>query len=233
MTKTYFKWDFINFRLIRQLLSLIITTAVCLISAGNVFPQELEESLNGHVFYGTMNISNDDPYSENEDFDILIFGADAQKPLVKGAFRYGFETGFLFSIDSDVRNFYASSGEDGAKAAVSVDVNSLMIDYFAGGFISFEPAKWFRISFGAGPLIIWSLWETESEETNSEDVTSQSDSDFGVGVYARAGIDLFFTKKVGLNIGARVNETTLNLKSSQGEVDVEGWQYYFGIAFRF
>ena len=233
MTITYFKWDFIKFRLIKQFVAMIIVTPVCLISVENVFPQELKESLNGHVFYGMMNISNDDSNSEDEDLDISIFGADAQKALGGRVFKYGFETGLLFSIDTNVRSFFASSGNDGGKVAVSVDVNSLMFDYFAGGFLSFEPAKWFRFSLGAGPLIIWSFLETESEEPNSGEVTSQSDSGFGVGVYARAGVDIFVTQSVGLNIGTRINETTLSLKNSQGNIDVEGWQYYFGIALRF
>ena len=50
----------------------------------------------------------------------------------RGTFQYGFETGALFSIDSDVRNFAASSGSGGGTVAVSVDVNSFLIDYFDG-----------------------------------------------------------------------------------------------------
>jgi len=216
---------------IKQLITLII--AFCFLSVGNVFSQEAKEPLTGHVFYGKMNIPNNDPDLGEDDFDINIFGADAQKPMGGGTFKYGFETGFLFSIDSDVRNFSASSGSGGGKVAVSVDVNSILIDYFAGGYLSLEPAKWFRLSVGAGPLLIWSKWETEHEASIPEDVSYQSESGLGVGVYARAGLDLFFTETIGLNIGVRINETTLSVENTTGEVDVEGWQYYVGMAFHF
>jgi hypothetical protein len=56
---------------------------------------------------------------------------------------------------------------------VSVDVNSILIDYFAGGFLSFEPAQWLRLNVGAGPLIIWSKWDSEPEASINEEVTSQ------------------------------------------------------------
>lgn len=217
----------------KQWVTLIICAVCCLLSVENGLSQEVKAPLTGHVFYGRMNIAHNDPDLEEDDFDIPIFGVDAQKALGGGTFKYGFETGVLFSIDSDVRTFAASSGSGGGKVAVSVDVNSFLVDYFAGGYLSFEPAKWLRLNVGAGPLLIWSQWETEPEASTADEVTYQSDSGLGVGVYARAGLDLFFTEKVGLNIGARISETTLSLKNTTGEVDIEGWQYYCGIAVHF
>ena len=211
----------------------ILLVIASLLSVANVLAQEAEAPLTGHVFYGKMNIAIDDPDLEEDDFGIHIFGVDAQKPLGGGIFKYGFETGALFSIDSDVRNFAASSGSSGGKVAISVDVNSFLIDYFVGGYLSFEPAKWLRLNVGAGPLLIWSQWETEPDASTSDEVTYQSDSGLGVGVYARAGVDFFFTEKIGLNVGARINETTLSLNNTPCEVDVEGWQYYCGIAVHF
>jgi hypothetical protein len=41
------------------------------------------------------------------------------------------------------------------------------------------------------------------------------------------------SEQFGLNIGARINETTLTFEDTAGNVDIEGLQYYFGIAFRF
>ncbi len=178
----------------KHLLALIICTALCLLSVGEGLSQEVNGSLIGHVFYGMMNIADNEPDPEADDFDVAIFGADAQKPLGGGTVTYGFETGALFSIDSDVRHFSASSGIGGGTAAVSVEVNSFLIDYFAGGFLAFEPARWLHLNVGAGPLLIWSQWETEPEASTADDVDHQSDSGFGVGVYARAGLDLFVTE---------------------------------------
>jgi hypothetical protein len=218
---------------INPILWLVFCTALCLLPAANGFSEANEKPLAGHVVYGAMTLSNDHADAADDDYGILVFGADAQKVLAGKRMTAGFEVGALFSIDSDIRQVKASSGDEGGKVAVSVDVNSLMIDYFMGGFLSIEPVSWFRLYVGAGPLLIWSRWETETEASNTEAADTASDSGFGVGGYARAGADLFFTPKMGLSIGARINETTLSLDDKQGQVDVEGWQYYFGISAHF
>jgi hypothetical protein len=218
---------------IKQWITLIIFIVICLLSVDNVLSQEAKELSTAHAFYGTMIIPNNDPDLEGGDYDIRFLGADAQKPFGGGTFKYGIETGALFSLDSDVRRFSASSGGGGGQVTVSVDVNSLLIDYFFGGYLSFEPTKWLRLNMGAGPLLIYGKRETEPEASAPEDVTSESESGFGAGLYARAGIDIFLTKEFGLNVGARISESSLSFEDTAGKVDVDGWQYYFGIAFHF
>ena len=80
---------------------------------------------------------------------------------------------------------------------------------------------------------LWGIQKTEPDKSDSEDVTSNSEIEFGAGLYARAGIDIFLSEQFGLNIGARINETTLTFENTAGNFDIEGLQYYFGIAFRF
>jgi hypothetical protein len=152
---------------------------------------------------------------------------------VGGTFKYGVETGAIFNLDSDVRSYSASSGGGGGQVTVSVDVTSLLFDYFFGGYLSFEPTKWLRLNVGAGPLLIFGMWETEPEASAPEDIFDDSESGFGAGLYARAGIDIFLTEKFGLHVGARISESSLRFEDTAGKVDVDGWQYYFGIAFRF
>ncbi len=217
----------------KQRITLIICTAVCLLSADNVLSQEAEEQLTGHVFYGKMLIPNNDSDLEEDDYEVSFLGASVQKPYGGGTFKYGIETGALFSEDSDVRSFSASFGSGGGKVAISVDVDSLLIDYFFGLYLSFEPAKWLRVSVGAGPLLIYVRRETEPEPSAPEEFNYESESDFGTGLYARAGIDIFLVENFGINAGARINETTLSFKDTTGKIDIEGWQYYFGIAFYF
>jgi len=212
---------------------LIICTVMCLVPVGKVLSQETIEPVTGHVFYGKMIIPNNNSDIKGNDFDIKIFGVDAQGPSNEGPLKYGIETGAVFSVDSNVRRFRASSGSDGGTAAVSVDVDSFMMDYFFGGYLGLEPLKWLRLYVGSGPLIIWGIWKTKPKESDSEAFSSDSEIKFGAGLYARAGIDIFFSKQFGLNTGARVNKTTLNYENKAGNVDIEGLQYYFGIAFRF
>ncbi len=218
---------------IKQWITLIICIVISLLSVDNVLSQEAKELSTGHAFFGKMIIPNNDPDLEGGDYDIGIFGADVQKPFGGGTFKYGIETGALFSLDSDVRSYSASSGGGGGQVTVSVDVNSLLFDYFFGGYLSFEPTKWLRLNVGAGPLLIFAMWETEPEASAPDDIIDESESGFGAGLYARAGIDIFLTEKIGISVGARISESSLSFEDTAGKVDVDGWQYYFGIAFRF
>ena len=61
----------------------------------------------------------------------------------------------------------------------------------------------------------------------------KSDSGFSAGVYARGGIDIIFTKNFMLAAGVRGTQTGLSFSDTAGKVDVEGWQYFGVITFRF
>ena len=82
-------------------------------------------------------------------------------------------------------------------------------------------------------MLVWVKRETEPEESAPDYITSQSESDIGAGLDARAGLDIFFTKQFGIFAGGRITETTLSFEDDTGKVDIEGYQCYFGVAFRF
>jgi opacity protein-like surface antigen len=212
---------------------LIIGAAFCLMAAGSALALETADRLTGHVVYSNLMIQNDDSDLNGGDYEIGMFGADAQKAFGGKAVKYGVETGAMFSSDSEVRKFRASSGPRGGSVAVSMDISSVLIDYYFGAFASFEPGDRLRIYAGAGPLIIWGLWETKPEASIGKEVASESESGLGAGLYARAGMDLFFTENLGLGAGVRILDSTLRFEDSAGKVDVAGWQYYIGLAFRF
>jgi hypothetical protein len=206
--------------------------------SGEAVSQETDDGLVGddlvgHTYYGKMIIQNDDPAVAGGDYELDIIGLDVQKALRPGILQYGYETGALVSLSSEVRRFRASSGSEGGTVAVSVEINSILVDYFSGGYIGIEPAKWLRLYAGAGPLITWGSRERETEATDTEPASSETESGWGLGLYLRAGADIIFTDTFGIHGGTRVTETTLRLEDSSGDVDLEGWQYYFGMAFRF
>ena len=218
----------------RQLwIALIIITTLLLLSTNTALAQRLDKSLTSHAFYGQMVVPNNDPNIEGGDFDFNIFGLDVQKSYTDKSFMYGLEGGGLLSLDSSLRSFRVSSGGGGGSTSISIDIKSFLIDVFFGGYVGYQPAKWLRLWVGAGPLLIWGSRETDPVAAPADETTSTSESEFGAGVYARAGIDIFFTDTVGLNLGARVTETTLRFENQVGKVDVEGYQYYIGLAFRY
>jgi len=217
----------------RQWIALVVCTILLVFSGNRAFSAEVEDMMVGHAFYGKMNIENNNSDVGGGDFVISVFGADGQQALGGDMLRYGWETGAFFSIDSDSRTVAASGGNGGGQVLVAVDVNSIMIDYFLGGYLGFEPSEHFRLYVGAGPLIIWARRETEPEVSIPEYTNTGSESDIGAGLYARAGLDIFFTEQFGFFAGARITETTLSFEDDTGKVDIEGYQYYGGIAFRF
>jgi len=214
----------------KQLIFLFALSFFYFLPVNKALAQEATEPMTGHAFYGKMVIPNDDADMEGGDYQVNIFGADVQKAFGGEVLKYGVETGAFFSMDSDVRHFSASSG---GSATVAVDVNSLMFDYFFGCYLGFEPAKWLRLNVGAGPLLIWASRETEPDASIPEAPSPASESGFGAGLYARAGIDIFFTEVFGIYAGARINETTLSFEDTAGKIDIGGVQYCGGLAFRF
>lgn len=219
--------------IIKQWIILAMCTSLVLFSADQAFSSEVQDMMAGHAFYGKMYIENNNSDIEGGDFEIRVFGADGQKPMGGDSFKYGWETGLFFSIDSEARTWAASGGSGGGTVAVAVDVNSIMIDYFLGGYLAIEPNDHFRLYAGAGPLLIWAKRETEPEESAPDYINSSSESDIGAGLYARTGLDIFFNDQFGIFVGARINNTTLSFEDETGKVDIEGYQYYGGIAFRF
>ena len=194
-----------------------------------------EAPLIGHSYYGQMVIENDDPDVEGGDYEINLFGVDVQKRLRTGLFSFGYETGALLSFETEDRQVRAASGSGGGTIAVSVAFNFILVDYFFGGFIGLEPANWCRLYAGAGPLLMWGSRETEPDDDDEKEAVAESE--VGVGVYARVGADLMVSTVFGISVGARITDTTLRFEGTDGQhggdMDVEGWQYYGGITFKF
>ncbi len=215
---------------------IVICMAVNLMSAAIASPQEPgkpDRTWTGHVVYGQMTIDNDDAQVDGDDYEFTIFGVDAQKSFRRGWIQYGVEVGALFSIDSSLRRFSASSGGGGGTAAISVDISSFLMDYFFGGYVSIEPVRWLRLYAGAGPLLIWGIRDAEPAEPLPEPYAEESESGLGVGGYGRVGVDILFTDWFGLGAGARVTKTTLSFDETVGDIDIEGVQYYGGLSFHF
>lgn len=194
----------------------------------------MDDSMLVQLTYGIMVIPNEDPQVDGGDYDISLLGVAVQKPFGGGLLKYGIETGAFFNWQSEIRSFSASGGGGGGSVAVSVDIESFLFDFFGGGYVSLEPAKWFRLYLGAGPLLIYGYRTTQEDDPIIPGVThTVSESGLSVGVYGRTGIDLIFAEKVLLGAGVRGTKTGLSFEETSGKVNIEGLQYYAGISFYF
>ena len=194
--------------------------------------EEVERPIILQFMIGEMVISNDDPRVSDGDYNITLFGVAAQKPFYGEMTLVGIETGGLFNWKSETRA-YAASGGGGGTIAISADINQFFFDYFFGGYVSLQPLKWFRLYAGAGPLLIYGSREYEKKDPTTFQIETKSDSGFSGGMYGRAGIDIIISENFILGANIRGIKTGLSFNDTVGNVDVEGWQYFGVISFRF
>ena len=194
--------------------------------------EEVERPIILQFMIGEMVISNNDLRVSDGDYNITLFGVAAQKPFYGEMTLVGIETGGLFNWKSETRA-YAASGGGGGTIAISADINQFLFDYFFGGYVSLQPLKWFRLYAGAGPLLIYGSREYEENDPNTFQTETKSDSGFSGGVYGRAGIDIIISENFILGANIRGIKTGLSFNDTVGNVDVEGWQYFGVISFRF
>lgn len=217
---------------IKKTIALIFCTSIFLLPANFCFSEEANEKTIVHAFLGKMTIPETASELEQDSQEITIFGAEAQRAYIGGFFELGMEAGGIFSWDSSLRYFKASSGENGGTVAISVTVDSFMMDYYFGGFVGLQPFEWLRFGVGAGPLLMWGMRTVEPEEPPDEENTAESIAEFGAGLYARAYIDIFISKVFGVYAGVRRVETTLSFEDATGTLDIDGWQYSVGLSVR-
>jgi hypothetical protein len=201
--------------------------------AVRTYAEDVERPIILQFMVGEMVISNDDPRISDGDYNLTLFGVAAQKPFYGEMSQVGIETGALFNWKSDVRAYAASSGSGGGTIAISVDINQFLFDYFFGGYVSLQPLKWFRLYVGAGPLLIYGSRETDEKDPTTSQVETKFESGFSAGVYGRGGIDIIISEDFILGAGIRGTKTGLSFNDTVGNVDVEGWQYFGVISFRF
>ncbi|MEW6672273.1 MAG: outer membrane beta-barrel protein [Thermodesulfobacteriota bacterium] len=213
---------------------LLASVVVLALTPADVSAEEAEQPLTLQLMVGEMVISNDDPQVSGGDYTITLFGAGAQQSFFGGNLaQAGIETGLLLNWKSETRDVSVSGGGGGGSLAVSVDINQFLFDYYFGAYGSIRPIKWLRLYVGAGPLLIYGQRETEETDPATAQVETKSESGFSAGVYGRGGIDFVFTENFMLGAGARATRTGLSFNDAAGKIEVEGWQYFGVMTFRF
>jgi hypothetical protein len=186
-----------------------------------------------HVMYGYMSLEKDDPDVSGGDYNQNLFGLTGQVPYGGSRVQYGLEYGALLSLQSDTRSIVVTGGGSGGSIHVSMDINAFLLDGFFGGFVSTRPLKWMRFYLGAGPLLIYGERTSESAESSAEPYSSTKESALGAGLYFRGGVDIIFSDRFAIGTSLRGTQTSLSFKKAGGNVDLEGWQYFIGMSFRY
>jgi opacity protein-like surface antigen len=206
------------------------------------------------IFLGVMDIDDDVGELQNDqgepvdvDFDNLpTIGIEVETPM--GSHRdegleYGINAGGGLSWSGDGTSFRGTSGGNGANIRFRIDNSFLLAEFHLGGFLRGHLGKWADVYVGAGPAILFGSHDVEDEDGEEEDLGSgtepvmladgtiilgdDSDSDFAIGYYARAGIEFNVGGNSQMGVGVRYLGAEMEFDDTIGKVDVDGLQILF------
>lgn len=186
-----------------------------------------EESYNvsgllGAIKYDNLKFDLEDSSSSKADLSLIPQVGGAWMTLPKGDWlQVGLETSFLLGFQVD-KITYASIGGDGLY--VSVSASMWMFDLAGGAYANLylDPGRRVRLYAGGGPLMVYASYHTESEFDDGSDEVDTTESAFGVGVYARTGIEFRIHQRGMLGIGARGTWNSVDFSDVGGQSEMSG-----------
>ena len=218
---------------------------------------EAREPLYAQVLIGDLHLHDNTVTltRQGEDYDgklerLPYVGAAAQVIWRDDWIGYGWEGGGFVSWINDQVDYYARSDSNGLLVKISVDNVFWSVDTFMGLYVSARPLPGLRLYLSGGPLAIYAVARTESPETDTTTTSSSStsavtnggstiiidvsnkDTDFNIGAYARAGVELHLADNLWAGISARYMKTDLNLEDSLGRFAIDGTLIQFSLTHR-
>lgn len=165
---------------------------------------------------GTPDVDGDD----GDVGEMPVLGGGAQFKLGGERLDYGLEGLFSFGGRANAEAFVVGGG----GAAVAIDVDLLIFDFYGGPFVSTFLGDKLRLYAGAGPILEWADYEQENN------LFHDHGSGFGYGWYARTGLEFVLPSRTLLGFGARWSDTEVDLDGGLGDLDVNGFQLLFTVS---
>jgi len=179
------------------------------------------QALLGAVKYDDLKFNNVDGTDPVEiDMSTIPQLGGAWGTIPKGdKFQYGLETSFLLGFKFDKIN-YAYLG--GGGAYVSISTSMWMFDFSGGGYANFWITDSIRLYGAGGPLMMYADYQSDRDYTDSTPNASSHESAFGLGLYARTGIEFQIHERGHLGLGARWNWSNVDFTEVGGSSDLNG-----------
>jgi hypothetical protein len=181
----------------------------------------------GAVQYQNLKFTPPDS-AEAVDVDLSLIpqvgGAWTTLPLGE-RFQYGLEATFLLGFRFDSVN-YAYLG--GGGAYISLSTSMWMFDLAGGPYVNLflTKSEKVRIFAGAGPTITFAVYQADKTYSDTSTTESDDESAFGLGLYARAGIEFRVVEKGMLGMSVRGSWANLDFSAVGGETAVDGIGLY-------
>jgi len=152
--------------------------------------------------------------SDNDLSTMPYLGMAFQYPFHGENTQVGLDGSFLFGWRSKDTTVRGGSGQ----IAISVDSSLWLADLSVGLFVKHTFFNRWRTYAAAGPAVVFGEY---SEDTDEEDSTNEinekndnSDSEFGVGAYARVGFDYLFGPNAYVGVCVRGLKTNIEFDSA-------------------
>jgi hypothetical protein len=183
--------------------------------------QALLQGFLGATLYQEVERSGGGPTVEDDDLlEVPAIGGGGQWKIFGEGVDVGMEGMLAFSWRANATAFAVGSG----GVAVAVDVDLLLFDLYGGPFVNVFLGDHVRLYAAAGPLMQWGQYEQTGPSLDG------NGSGFGVGLYARTGIEMLVGAGTWLGFGVRWSDSKLDLDDNQGELDLNGFQIAFTVS---
>lgn len=204
---------------------LVVMLAGCLYPT-HLFAMETPTPTFVQAMVGAAQFSEDDlTFSETSTTDGTVSSDNdlSTMPYLGMAFQYpfhgentqvGLDGSILFGWRSKNTTIRAGSGQ----VAISIESSLWLADLSFGLFVKHTFFNRWRAYAAVGPTIVFGDYseDTDEEDSNSEtnEKNNNSDSEFGVGAYSRAGFDYLFAPNAYVGICVRGLKTNLSFDSA-------------------
>jgi len=142
--------------------------------------------------------------------EMFMLGGGGQWKLSGDQLDFGLEAFLQLQGRGNAEGFIIGGG----GAAVAVDVDLFIFDFYGGPMISTFLGDSLRLYAGAGPTIGWAFY----------DQAAIDGSGFGYGLYVRTGLDIVLGRFM-IGAATRWTDAHYDLGGGLGDVDVNGFQW--------
>ncbi len=163
-----------------------------------------------------------DGTTENIDLSIIPQLGAGWGTLPKGdRFQYGLECSFLLGFMADNISFSSSGG----LTTIRISTSMWMFDLAGGPYASLflDKKRKVRIYAAGGPLMTYADYQSEREEDGTGGGTyDNNESAFGIGLYARTGLEFRIYEAGMLGLGVRGSWANIDFTEVGGSSELTG-----------
>ena len=172
--------------------------------------------------------SGDDPdaYTTNDLSSMPFLGVGGQYAFSEGNSHFGLDGTILVGWRSRDSSVSAGNGQ----AELKLDTNLWLVDLAMGVYAQTIFGQRWRLYVAAGPLMLFGEYSEDSEEEDLEATpteerkSSSSDSGFGFGGYARAGLEYRLANNAFMGLCVRGVTTNLEFDNALDDSGLSGVQ---------